>query len=205
MADHGKDALEKFNESIHYDLILMDIQMPIMSGLDAVDIIRESKKGKTIPIVAITALALKEDRDRILEHDFDFYITKPIELDKLTEIVEVLINGDWTDIHYNNEKEVVRTDSACTDKDRIIVLDEHVIMMEKLFLEKNYEAFEEEAQVLVDYFDEMQEEDCKLMAFKLIMCIRKEDWTKCSELIEIIMYEIKKVIMEEVYNENISS
>lgn len=52
LAENGKEAIEIFGKDINFDLIFMDIQMPVMSGLKAIDIIRKMNKGSNIPIIA---------------------------------------------------------------------------------------------------------------------------------------------------------
>lgn len=91
IASNGKEAVDRVQQSKAYDLIVMDVQMPIMSGVEATDIIRRLHQKKRIPIVALTALALNEDKRNIQKHDFDLYISKPVELEKLTRIVERLV------------------------------------------------------------------------------------------------------------------
>jgi signal transduction histidine kinase len=87
-ADGGEQALLKANREA-YDVILMDIQMPGMDGFEATRRLRE--RGLTMPIVAFTAHALKEERDRCLQGGFDTHITKPIEHRKLISTLAALI------------------------------------------------------------------------------------------------------------------
>jgi CheY-like chemotaxis protein len=88
MAKNGRDAIEKFTASPHdFDLILMDIQMPIMDGLEATRIIR--KKGfDSVPIIALTAHALDSDRNRCLEAGMNDHITKPIKRELVYRLIE---------------------------------------------------------------------------------------------------------------------
>ncbi|MEA1880250.1 MAG: ATP-binding protein [Campylobacterota bacterium] len=81
---NGKEAVSQANGG--YDIIFMDINMPIMSGMEATKIIREN--GNTIPIIALTANALKGDRERFLEAGMDDYISKPIDSDALDEVLK---------------------------------------------------------------------------------------------------------------------
>ena len=79
VANNGKEAVEKFTSSPEdFDLIFMDIQMPEMDGFEATEAIR-SKGFDTIPIVAMTANAMKGDRKMCLEAGMDDYTTKPIK------------------------------------------------------------------------------------------------------------------------------
>ena len=81
VAENGKDAIiaHDYND---YDLIFMDCQMPVMDGYDATRKIREKEKGssKRTPIVAITACAMKGDKEKCIESGMDDYLTKPVNI-----------------------------------------------------------------------------------------------------------------------------
>lgn len=93
VAENGRIAVEKFKRN-SYDLILMDIQMPEMDGIEATKIIRriEQERGneKPIKIIAITANAIKEDRDRCKEAGINRYLSKPFNLDKFPLVMQGL-------------------------------------------------------------------------------------------------------------------
>jgi CheY-like chemotaxis protein len=92
IAQNGMEAVEMFKTE-KFDLILMDGQMPIMSGLEATAVIREFEKKKKlprIPIIALTAHAMKQDRKRFISSGMDDYITKPLTHESLQRIIRAL-------------------------------------------------------------------------------------------------------------------
>jgi CheY-like chemotaxis protein len=95
-AGTGQEVLERW-EAEPFDLILMDVQMPDMSGLEATRCIREKERqnGTHIPIIAATAHAMPEDRRKCLDSGMDGYISKPITLEELHDALEKVI--DWPD------------------------------------------------------------------------------------------------------------
>ena len=89
-ASTGEDAIRQLKNA-KPDLILLDIQLPKMDGLKLTKIIRDSEETRDIPIIAITAYAMKGDRERILDAGFNEYISKPIDTRQLPVIVEKII------------------------------------------------------------------------------------------------------------------
>ncbi|MFA7571881.1 MAG: response regulator, partial [Sulfurimonadaceae bacterium] len=86
IANNGEEAVEKYKaQQGVYDLILMDLQMPIMSGYDATKLIREF--DKEIPIVALTAAAMVEDKQKVIEAGMNDHLSKPINTDELYEVI----------------------------------------------------------------------------------------------------------------------
>ncbi|MDR1657713.1 MAG: response regulator [Deltaproteobacteria bacterium] len=90
-ADDGAEALKKFEQSPEntYDMVLMDVQMPIMDGYQASNAIRKLQRhdAQKVPIIALTANAFKEDIDKALEAGMNAHIAKPIKPDKIIEIM----------------------------------------------------------------------------------------------------------------------
>lgn len=70
------------------DLILMDIQLPGMSGIEALKVLRDDPATAALPVVAITASVMKSDRDQIMRAGFDGFIEKPITVRSFLEVVE---------------------------------------------------------------------------------------------------------------------
>jgi two-component system, sensor histidine kinase and response regulator len=92
VASNGKEAVEQVAARA-FDLVLMDVQMPEMDGLEATQVIRQQENGqkRRLPIVALTAHAMVGDRERCLAAGMDGYVTKPVQTQLLFEaMAEVL-------------------------------------------------------------------------------------------------------------------
>ena len=83
---NGKESLEKMASTNSYDIILMDIQMPVMSGIEATKEIRKNF-NQNIPIVALTAAAMKEDKRICLNYGMNDFISKPIDIQTLQDTI----------------------------------------------------------------------------------------------------------------------
>jgi CheY-like chemotaxis protein len=94
VASHGKDALSLLKEE-RFDLILMDVQMPVMDGLTATAEIRnlEMKTGTHIPIIALTAHAMDGDRERCLQAGMDDYVSKPFDPQEFFRVIDQVISS----------------------------------------------------------------------------------------------------------------
>lgn len=90
-AFNGKEALEVLEEDDEIDLILMDIMMPVMDGLSAMKEIKENEKFKDIPIIAITAKTMPEDKQKCLDYGADDYLPKPLEHNSLVSMIKAWI------------------------------------------------------------------------------------------------------------------
>jgi signal transduction histidine kinase/DNA-binding response OmpR family regulator len=95
VALNGREAVEALGRE-SFDLILMDVEMPEMDGIAATAAIREKERasGEHIPIIAMTAHAMKGDRERFLAAGMDFYIAKPFEAARLYDAVESMASGE---------------------------------------------------------------------------------------------------------------
>ena len=92
-AQDGMDGLRKIS-SDHFDLALIDINMPVMDGLKLVRLIRGEESLKEIPIVVITTEGAKEDRERALTLGANEYLTKPIQANRVLSVARNLLKID---------------------------------------------------------------------------------------------------------------
>jgi CheY-like chemotaxis protein len=75
------------------DLVLMDLQLPGMDGIEALRLLRADPATKSVPVVAVTAFAMRNDRDRTLRAGFDGYVEKPISVRALPSQVKSFLHG----------------------------------------------------------------------------------------------------------------
>ena len=89
----GQEAVEKA-KALMPDLVLMDIGLPVIDGYDATRAIKSDDATKAIPVIALTAHAMAEDRKRCLDAGCDDFDTKPIDLSRLLEKIQTLLGGN---------------------------------------------------------------------------------------------------------------
>lgn len=89
IARNGKEGIEKLNANPDTDLVLMDIMMPEMDGYEAMKIIRKDVRFNKLPIIALTAKAMKDDREKCIAAGANEYLTKPFDTSKLLSLLRV--------------------------------------------------------------------------------------------------------------------
>jgi two-component system, chemotaxis family, sensor kinase CheA len=89
VAENGKRAIEFLQEHADYDLVFMDIMMPVMGGYEALKVIRQDLEMERLPIIALTAKAMKGERDKCMEAGASDYIMKPLNINQLFSLMRV--------------------------------------------------------------------------------------------------------------------
>ena len=94
IANNGQEAVEFFRQN-DYDLILMDLMMPVMDGYEATSQIRiiEKDKANSVPIIAVTANTMDNDRQKCIESGMNGYVVKPFDIDSLNDILNSLFGN----------------------------------------------------------------------------------------------------------------
>lgn len=114
LAEDGMQAIEKYRKET-FDVILMDVQMPVMDGLEATRKIRELEhvSGHHIPIIAMTAKAMRDDHQKCIDSGMDEYVPKPVRKLELNAALRALCGGparDWKDLQPNTRTSTVIPD-----------------------------------------------------------------------------------------------
>jgi CheY-like chemotaxis protein/signal transduction histidine kinase/CHASE3 domain sensor protein len=92
IAGDGEEAITKLEEIADIDIVLMDIMMPKMDGYEATRYIRKQSKWARLPIIALTAKAMKDDREKCIEAGANDYITKPVDIDRLIALMQLWLD-----------------------------------------------------------------------------------------------------------------
>jgi CheY-like chemotaxis protein len=95
VSNDGREALSKLEGATDpYDIVLMDVQMPVLDGLETTRIIRKNQRWDRLPIVAMTAHAMNGDRERCLQAGMNSYVSKPVQPAHLVSVIEKLLQ-EW--------------------------------------------------------------------------------------------------------------
>lgn len=130
VANNGKEAVSAFSKQ-QFQIVFMDVKMPVMNGFEATAKIREMEQTRSkdtglvehIPIIAMTAHAMKGDREKCLEAGMDDYIPKPFDVDRVLEVISQWVSQE-TDVQEDKE-EVVSSDttSSAIEEQSVPVID----------------------------------------------------------------------------------
>jgi CheY-like chemotaxis protein len=92
-AENGKEGIELLKNTPDIEVVLMDIMMPELDGFDTIRIIRGYERFRDLPIIAVTAKAMKGDREKCLDAGASDYIAKPVNVEQLASLMRVWLNA----------------------------------------------------------------------------------------------------------------
>jgi len=189
IANNGLEAIEKYKEN-KYDLIFMDIFMPIMQGEEATKKILEYEKNNNLahtPIIALTANALEGDKEKFLSQGFDDYISKPIKIQELDRVLA----------KYLKVKEEVHSVSEIAKE---MELDETIVkQLIELYFENIYKDLEE----LKDAINKNDFENIRIKSHKIAGssgAVKFMDVYKLAKEIEVLAKDEKEIDYKSLFN-----
>jgi CheY-like chemotaxis protein len=91
-AENGREGIEVLQANSNIDLVLMDIMLPEMDGYEAMRTIRKISRFKALPIIALTAKAMKEDREKSIAAGASDYVAKPVDVEQLLSLMRVWLH-----------------------------------------------------------------------------------------------------------------
>jgi PAS domain S-box-containing protein len=171
IAENGQEAVKMFqNSDFYYDLVLMDMHMPIMDGIEAISLIRKSKKYsmKKTSLVACSADVFPEARKNAIKAGIDFYLTKPLSEEALKEVLHWLISDDQFDTKTTSDKEMIKTPNSEVKNSNVDINQ----------LKETFDNDEEFIISLLEVFIKITPEDYKSMR----NCIEREYYMRASSL-----------------------
>jgi signal transduction histidine kinase/CheY-like chemotaxis protein len=194
-ATNGSEAL-LLHAKNQYDVIFMDIQMPIMDGIEATAKIREREgKSRHTPIIALTAYALVGDREKFLSYGLDEYIPKPIKMSELFQLLEEVVNRSILEkercAEPDHEVMISETGKVLNIKpegslgrDKFSILQEISQDIEELRLALTYKDMnfiEDIAHKIKNNCNLIEADELKTLAFKIELAARRENQEEATK------------------------
>lgn len=197
MVNNGREAVEAVKISC-YDLIMMDIQMPVMDGIEATKEIRkfQKTKGQYTPIIAVTAHALEGDKERYLSSGMDDYLAKPYCVEEFVEVVsrhigvkkDLEVDTSPSEDILGSEKKAYYSKSVSWDCDKAKELCKN---LGKAILENDQQNAENYAHIIKEMAMDAGYEDIKYAAFDIEIEVRKKNFEQAEVLLEDLLKLIK--------------
>ncbi|QUH25574.1 PAS domain S-box protein [Serpentinicella alkaliphila] len=199
LANNGLEAIELYKQK-EFDGILMDIQMPEMDGIEATRRIRkiESILGRSTPIIALTAFALRGDKEQFLSMGMDGYISKPVQMDELFRTIEKVFDKGNNKlpkgirISEDGEIEFIKSYEIKPMESKVIAkIEEYISKLSDETVHNDFPQIEGIAHEIKNMANEIDADNIKTLAFKLELAIRRDNLTDALVFIEKIQTEFK--------------
>jgi CheY-like chemotaxis protein len=202
VAGNGREAVEAWEHG-SFDIILMDIQMPEMDGVEAASRIRrmEAAAGSHIPIAALTAYALKGDEEKFLSLGMDGYVSKPIDINKLYETIEDLsleedeMPGEILSILRKgsapvNEKGGIGSEKAAGTLEEVSGM---ISSLKRALMEADLISAEINAHSIKDASSVINAGTMRSLAFRIELAVRRGSLNEAGEIIKLLEDEHKNL------------
>lgn len=184
VADNGLKAV---NELIRgeFDLVFMDIQMPILDGVQATKVVRQRLKLERVPIVALTAHAIRGDKERFLEAGMNGYVSKPIKVENFFNVIETVMQDSEKESYEQDQIQELIAGIDNQNEDMIQSEDElregffeimgYSDMLNEYLNERDFENIEKTAHFIKNLSQTCGFQELKRGAMKIELSARKED------------------------------
>lgn len=176
LAANGQEVYDYYIKN-KYDIILMDIQMPEVDGIEATAMIRQNEAvtQQHIPIIALTAFALQGDRERFLKMGIDEYVSKPVKISELYDKIAVLCGSkslpkNWADAEINKGGELPSNDGI---KDTIVKIEAGLDKLKLAILQQDIKEIEQLAHHIKMASGSIEAYDLKNSAFRIELAARR--------------------------------
>lgn len=220
IANDGREAIEALKKQ-NYDLVLMDCQMPIMDGYEATKKIRESQddKQRNIPIIAMTANAMQSDREKCFKAGMTDYISKPIDKEKLFNILSKYIKFELQIVELSEEKiadnssffsqiiEKLIQEIGFTREETIQILNEFMEFLVQSILEldiaveeNHFDATKSIAHKLKGSSANLKIDKIAFLSAKIESAALNNDKNTCKSLITEMKEYLKSLNQQELIN-----
>ncbi|NNC95625.1 MAG: response regulator [Chitinophagales bacterium] len=201
LAENGREAINKLKE-VEFDLVLMDVQMPVLGGIEATQIIRKELK-MDIPIIALTANALKGESDLYIKAGMNEYISKPFKDVELLNKIGNLLQLPKVEVLRENDKEQDSLSLAIENKLYDISKLGDMAAGNKVFVEKMLRIFCEETpksiKLLKDHLDNEEYDKLRSVAHKMKPSIKMMSIDTIAEDVQMIEdFSGKKVNLDQL-------
>lgn len=190
-ADNGAKAVEICKEQ-KIDLVLMDVQMPVMDGVEATKRLRQL--GFKLPIIALTAGALEQERKKCLDAGMDFFISKPVHYEHLIKVLEQFLTKKSslepeTDIIQSTQESL--SDELSFDKKSLLIRIDHNHELLKILLQ-GFPDIQKNAQDLFDIFPKKNADLLRKAAHKLKGSALNMSFLRLAKLSKTFEYSVMK-------------
>ncbi|MCK8061385.1 MULTISPECIES: PAS domain S-box protein [unclassified Fusibacter] len=194
IANNGLEVIEALKRE-SFDIILMDISMPVMNGLEATSYIRDTLNLRDLPIVALTAHAMKDDQEHFLSSGMDAYIAKPIDLNHFYNTIERVTTTNH--IVESLIKKAYELDETVASVEEIYEFHEelkiYTLKIENAIRECRFSDVEDLAHYLKTLATTVGDRSVRTWALKLELDARKEDQVKLEVTFSKLVDEMKRI------------
>jgi PAS domain S-box-containing protein len=205
IAENGFEAIKLFEEN-EFDLILMDIQMPKLDGIEATKRIRKMEEGtfRHIPIIAVTAYAFQNEREKFLEAGMDDYISKPFSFDDIYAAINRALYRDEQPSDKMQERKEddgvnlepgkkIDESLSVNETGPDISLEEIMKRLNLSVLNENLAAIDKSALIVKEFAQSKGYDKVKSLAFKIQLLARKNQLQDVKKLYEELKREVKEL------------